>query len=125
VSASVEDDTVAWYENDGNGNFAASLVDGGADGAFGVSASDINQDGLLDILSASRDSAGLAVHTQLRAHSLSLGLGDRVVIYSGLVRVEDVDDSASEITYTVTAVPSPSVLELGGSAVSGGDIFTQ
>jgi len=125
VSASVDDDTVAWYENDGSGNFAAYLVDGGAEGAYGVFASDINQDGLLDILSASRDSAELAVHTQLRAHSASLGLGDTVVIDSGLLRVEDVDDSASELTYTITVAPSFGQLEIGGVAVSAGGAFTQ
>ena len=55
VSASEEDDTIAWYENDGGGNpsWSASDIDTNADGAYSVYVADMDGDGDLDIVSAS------------------------------------------------------------------------
>jgi len=125
VAASVSDDTVAWYENDGTGTFTGHLVDTGADGAYGLFSVDINLDGLLDILSASRDARELAIHTQTRTHLVTVDLGSSIVISSALLRAEDSDDTPSGLTYTMTAIPASGMLELGGSAVSAGDTFTQ
>ncbi|MED5461572.1 MAG: FG-GAP-like repeat-containing protein, partial [Pseudomonadota bacterium] len=55
ISASVHDDTIAWYENDGaaNPSWAAADIATSADGAFGVHVADMDGDGDLDIVSAS------------------------------------------------------------------------
>jgi hypothetical protein len=56
LSVSYNDDTIAWYENDGNVNpsWSASDIDTNADGAYDVFAADMDGDGDMDILSASR-----------------------------------------------------------------------
>ena len=56
VSASHDDDTIAWYENDGNSDpsFTKNVISTSADGARGVHIADIDSDGDLDIVSASR-----------------------------------------------------------------------
>jgi predicted flap endonuclease-1-like 5' DNA nuclease/alpha-tubulin suppressor-like RCC1 family protein len=59
VSASYNDDTIAWYENDGaaNPSWTASDIDTNADGAWRVYVADMDGDGDLDIVSQSnRDS---------------------------------------------------------------------
>ncbi|MDA9628624.1 FG-GAP-like repeat-containing protein, partial [Flavobacteriaceae bacterium] len=55
VSASVYDDTIAWYENNGAADptWAASDIATSADGARSVYAADMDGDGDMDILSAS------------------------------------------------------------------------
>jgi len=54
LSASYDDDKIAWYENDGTGNFGAQqVITSAADGASSVYAQDIDGDGDIDVLSAS------------------------------------------------------------------------
>ena len=55
VSASLYDDTIAWYENDGaaNPSWAAADIATSADGAWDVHVADMDGDGDLDIVSAS------------------------------------------------------------------------
>jgi len=53
-SASADDDKIAWYQNDGAGNFSAQkLITTDADGAESVYATDLDADGDPDVLSAS------------------------------------------------------------------------
>ena len=56
LSASLADDTIRWYKNDGAAtpSFTAHTIFTGADGAWSVFAIDLNNDGLVDVLSASR-----------------------------------------------------------------------
>ena len=56
VSASTFDDTIAWYENDGAANptWTATDISISADGASSVFIADMDSDGDLDIISASR-----------------------------------------------------------------------
>ena len=56
VSASDLDDTIAWYENDGaaDPSWTAANIATSADGAHGVYVADMDGDGDLDIVSASR-----------------------------------------------------------------------
>jgi hypothetical protein len=61
LSASSEDNKVAWYTNDGSGYFGPQQVlTTEADGADSVSAADLDGDGDLDVLSASSDDAKIA-----------------------------------------------------------------
>ena len=54
LSASLSDDKIAWYENDGNGKFSKQkIISSKAGGAISVYASDIDGDGDMDVLSAS------------------------------------------------------------------------
>ena len=53
LSASVGDDTVAWYENDGSESFTERVVTTLADYAFSVFAIDVDGDGDVDALGAS------------------------------------------------------------------------
>ena len=43
------DDKIAWYENDGAGNFTKYTIDNNLDGAMHVHITDINGDGNMDI----------------------------------------------------------------------------
>jgi len=55
VSASMSDDTIAWYENNGaaDPSWTAADIATSADGAFSVFAADMDGDGDMDIISAS------------------------------------------------------------------------
>ncbi|MDA1049222.1 MAG: GEVED domain-containing protein [Planctomycetota bacterium] len=53
LSASFDDDKIAWYENVGSGSFTPHIISTSADGAQSVFAADVDGDGDLDVLSAS------------------------------------------------------------------------
>ncbi len=56
LSASFIDDIIAWYENEGNGNFGEQqIISTIADGAISVYVADLDNDGDFDVLSASSD----------------------------------------------------------------------
>ena len=50
LSASVNDDKIAWYENDGSESFTAHTITTSADGAHSVYAIDVDSDGDIDVL---------------------------------------------------------------------------
>lgn len=56
LSASEDDRTIAWYENDGGfpPTFERRVIDTSADGAISVCAADLDRDGDVDVLSASQ-----------------------------------------------------------------------
>lgn len=53
LAASSNDDKIAWYENDGAGNFTEHVVSTDADFAVSIASADINNDGHIDLLAAS------------------------------------------------------------------------
>jgi hypothetical protein len=54
LSVSRNDDTIAWYRNDGNGNFSSQLlISTAANGAIHVYVVDLDNDGDLYVLRAS------------------------------------------------------------------------
>ena len=53
LSASQNDDKVAWHENDGAGTFTTHTIATSADGPLSVYAADVDGDGDIDVLSAS------------------------------------------------------------------------
>ena len=60
ISASANDHTIAWYQNDGAQAFARHVITENATGAGAVSVSDVDGDGDLDVLSASHDDDTIA-----------------------------------------------------------------
>ena len=54
------DDTIAWYQNDGNQNFTENTITAAADGPTSVFAADVDADGDIDVLSASSDDNKIA-----------------------------------------------------------------
>jgi hypothetical protein len=60
LSASRDDDKIAWYENDGSENFTEHEISTDADGAMEVFAIDVDGDGDIDILSASNNDDKIA-----------------------------------------------------------------
>jgi hypothetical protein len=60
LSASFNDDKIAWYENDGRQNFTNHIITRAADGAQSVYAADVDGDGDLDVLSASSNDDKIA-----------------------------------------------------------------
>ncbi|MEK9694574.1 MAG: VCBS repeat-containing protein [Candidatus Poseidoniales archaeon] len=62
ISAAAVDDTIAWYENDGaaDPSWAAATIATTADGAKSVFAADMDDDGDLDIVSASENDHTIA-----------------------------------------------------------------
>ncbi|HYE36122.1 FG-GAP-like repeat-containing protein, partial [Methylocaldum sp.] len=50
VATDYVDDTVAWYENNGNGGFTKRVIDSSLDGAYPVFVTDLNRDGAIDVL---------------------------------------------------------------------------
>ena len=55
LAAEYDDNTVAWYENDGSASFTARVIDVAAEEATSVFAIDVDGDGNTDALSASYD----------------------------------------------------------------------
>lgn len=51
LSASLDDNTIAWYENDGYENFSTHIISNSMDGANSVYAVDLDSDGDMDVLS--------------------------------------------------------------------------
>ena len=60
LSASSNDNVVAWYENDGAQSFTKRVISTSADGVFSVYAIDLDGDGDVDVLSASSESDAVA-----------------------------------------------------------------
>jgi hypothetical protein len=60
LSASSNDDKIAWYENDGSENFTEHEISTEADGARSVYALDLDGDGDIDVLSASTNDDKIA-----------------------------------------------------------------
>lgn len=74
LSASSNDDKVAWYENDGNGNFdAQQVITTNADAVRNIYAADLDGDGDLDVLSASGNDNKIAWYEN---KSTTLSLND-------------------------------------------------
>lgn len=53
LSASMDDDKIAWYENNGVGSFTEHIISTNADSAYSVHAIDLDGDNDIDVLSAS------------------------------------------------------------------------
>ena len=93
LSASVDDDKIAWYENEGGGSFSAQrVITTGADYAASVHAADLDGDGDADVLFASSDDDKIAWHENEGGGSFS---AQRVITtgadYAAFVHAADLD----------------------------------
>ncbi len=100
LSASTDDDTIAWYENlDGAGDFGPErVISGTANGAISVHAADLDADGDADVLAASEldstiawyenDGAGSFGPVQLISAAVG---GARAVLAADVDRDQDLD----------------------------------
>ena len=78
LSASSNDDKIAWYENIGSGDFLARTISTASDGAVSVFAADVDGDGDMDVLSASIIDDKIAWYENngsevFEAHTISTG----------------------------------------------------
>ncbi|MDP6144009.1 MAG: VCBS repeat-containing protein, partial [Candidatus Marinimicrobia bacterium] len=96
VSASVIDDAIAWYENDGaaDPSFTAADIATSADAAHSVFAADMDNDGDLDIVSASADDNTIAWYENNGAADPSFTAADIATSAEGAasVFVADMDN---------------------------------
>ena len=86
LSASYNDNTVAWYENGGqssNPTFTKRVITNTANGAFSVYAVDIDGDGDMDVLSASGNDNTIAWYQNYRFSSLNCNTGKYQVVLNG------------------------------------------
>jgi len=125
VAASVNDDTVAWYKNDGSGAFTQQVIDQATDGAYGVFTVDMDFDGDVDVLATGRDDDTVALHTQIRAHTATVGMGGSLAIDSTLLLTTDADDGPASLTYMITEAPQFGELRVNGAPITSGGAFTQ
>ncbi|OLT56268.1 FG-GAP-like repeat-containing protein [Moorena producens] len=125
LAASVNDNSVRFLENNGSGVFGTITIDGNALGAYTPTPADVNQDGLVDVIVASKTDATVALLLQHREQSAVLNAGETLAIDAALLSATDAEQGASELVYTVVAAPTLGSLRLNGNALVAGESFTQ
>ncbi|KAH8050742.1 hypothetical protein JL721_11317 [Aureococcus anophagefferens] len=91
LAASRNDDTVAWYANDGALTFAKAVISATPDQAAAVFAIDVDGDGDVDALSASRNDNTVAWYENDGAQSFSKRIITFAAGYANAVVALDVD----------------------------------
>ena len=91
LSASLGDDTVAWYENDGGENFTERTITTAADGAASVTVADVDGDGDLDVLSASSNDDTIAWYENDGSENFTARTITTAADYTTSVTTADVD----------------------------------
>ena len=125
IATSANNDEVVWYENDGTGGMTRRVVDSDADAAYGAWTLDTDLDGDVDILTASRDDATVAIQQQVQVHVVEVSVAGTVAINSATLRATDGDDTAADLTFKLTSLPSSGEVRRNGVAVPLGGTFTQ
>ncbi|MCB2184538.1 MAG: DUF4347 domain-containing protein, partial [Desulfobulbaceae bacterium] len=97
---------------DGNRTVGITINDGALDSA--VATTTINVNPVNDNPTLPITNAGLALNEETTS-----------TITSGLLSVSDVDNTASELTYTIDTAPTKGVLKKSGATLSAGSTFTQ
>jgi hypothetical protein len=126
LSASHQDDTIAWYENDGGENFTTHVISASSNGAENVYAVDLDGDRDMDVLAASQHDNHLTWHendgsqnftthiidTESRAWDVHVGDldgdGDLDVISSGSSNTFSWHENDGNENFTMHAVNNPS-----------------
>jgi hypothetical protein len=107
LSASFNDDRIAWYENDGNEAFMAHTISTAANGAAGVFAADVDGDGDTDVLSASAFDDTIAWHENdgsenFTTHAISTAADGAVGVFAADVDGDGDTDVLSASTFDDT-----------------------
>ena len=121
VSASKTDNTIAWYENDGaaNPSWTAADINTSAENARGVFVADMDNDGDMDILSASQDDDTIAWYENDGAANPSWTAADIVTNIDGANSVFAADlDKDGDMDIVSTAINDDSVTWFKNSSVT-------
>jgi VCBS repeat-containing protein len=147
VSSQFQDNTVRWYENDGNANFTSHVVSTDVDYAAGVFAVNLDGDGDVDIISASMDDDTIYWHenqinwfqqggdidgttlgdnsghaVSLSTDGLTVAIGepfnDDNGLNAGQARVYQYDEAGAAWNQLGAAIPGATINDFSGSAVS-------
>ncbi len=128
LSAAKLGDTFAWHINDGNGNFTKRIIDEStpnADGAYGITAVDMDYDGDEDILTASKWSSDVVIHTQVKRHDVTVDQGGTRLIDTDTLLTVDNESGPAEIIYTLQDAPQSGQISVGDAVIGAGGNFTQ
>ncbi|MCI0430981.1 MAG: FG-GAP-like repeat-containing protein, partial [Rhodospirillales bacterium] len=125
LSASVDDNTIAFYLNDGSGGFTRVVADRAAFGAYGAVPMDMDKNGLVDILGASKTDGTVSILFQEKTHDLSLEAGESLAIDTAFLNAIDPEQSPAALVYTILTAPTLGTLRLGTAILSIGETFTQ
>lgn len=119
LSASAHDDTIAWYENLGGSppSFAARVISTTAQGASSVFATDLDNDGDIDVLSASQDDDKIAWYESdggsPPAFVTHIITGDRLMSATGLaLAIPDDGFPASGVSHVLNVTESFLVVDV-------------
>jgi gliding motility-associated-like protein len=129
VSASYDDDTIAWYENDGNANptWTAADIATSADGAYSVFAADMDGDGDMDILSASQLDNTIAWHEINSAPTnillSSTSVNENVTIGTTVGSLSTTDSDSGD-THAYTLVAGSGDTDNASFSISGANLLT-
>jgi len=121
----VDDDTVAWHENDGAGGFTKHVIDDELDGVYSATAVDMDFDGDYDLLTSGRNSGEITLHSQYKAHNAAVARGGTLLINSQRLLTTSSEESAADLVYTISGAPKSGEIRLDGSRVPEGGTFTQ
>ncbi|HET9314617.1 MAG TPA: VCBS repeat-containing protein, partial [Vicinamibacteria bacterium] len=121
LSASVLNDTLAWYQNNGAGSvWTTRVISTALDGSYGLHAADLDGDGDVDALAASHDGAAVIWYenvvgdgTAWTTRTIATGLASPVPIFAA-----DVDGDGDQDVLT-TAFGSSTVLWYDNTAGNG------
>ncbi|MFY0683978.1 MAG: VCBS repeat-containing protein [Balneola sp.] len=93
LSASIEDDKIAWYENNGaaNPSFTEHLVSTNADYPTGIYTADVDSDGDLDLMSTSRDDDKIAWYENDGSQNFTEHIVSTNADYAASIYAADVD----------------------------------
>lgn len=111
LSASAFDNTIAWYENDGAADptFTAANIATSANGAQSVFAADMDNDGDMDILSASVNNDTIAWYEN-EGGSAGFGVTD-TSISSGFI-ADGTEDDVMQVIFTHNGIAADRDIEL-------------
>jgi len=91
LSASSQDDKIAWYENDGNQSFTTHTITTAMDGANSVFAIDVDKDGDIDVLSSARAGKTIAWYENNGTQNFTTHIVSENATTATGVHADDVD----------------------------------
>jgi len=141
LAATFNDDSIRWYENDGGSppSFVERMITSRADGAKSVFAVDLDADGDVDILAASRNDNSIRIFENAAASTLSLAESSTIetlgafTLSNRVVEVPPLAELASGVCFSLNKggvvtggglIRAPLVRSSGLIAPSSSDVFS-